>query len=538
MASPQREAETAEEQSAEAPLKNGADGQELPDLDLSHQRTEMARESFGKAFVQVLLATAILGGGLYLYWNHVQTQEEVRAIAKKAKERALRDNYQDLVEARKLFDQALELDSNHEYVVAASGLLEARLALDHGLPEHKSKAEAFISQAEGMDSEKAETFGGRGLLLVLDGKAEQAEKRMDELIKKGGRAAPIFDALGYAQMQLGKLKEARTAFRNAAESEWKNPRYNASVANLYFLDEDFRNADSYVKKALDTNPEHLYTKVLRARVNIARGEGTREAKEAIDDVLGRPPEELSPRIKALALVARAELLSFERKFKQALAAAEESLGSFETPDAHIAKGLVLAAMKKPSATEEIKKGLELFPYQPRAYHQGARALLAAGRAEDALALMDAWGEKLEKDDRFYIAFGNLLLSKGDKEKAKQNYEKALEIDKGNAEAYYRLGALMREAKDYDKAIDYFNKAVAVREHYPEVYEAMGWIYMDQGHYNDALPLFAQALTYYKAQNADRKMMRKLIDDVADALKKSKKKSWVKPWRKEAKDLIR
>ena len=538
MASPQREAETATEETAEVPLKNGAEGGELPDFEVSHQRTEMARESFGKAFVQVLLATVLLGGGLYLYWNHVQTQEEVRSIAKKAKERALRDNYLDLVEARKLFDEALALDSNHEYVVAASGLLEARMALDHGLMDHKSKAESFIGQAEEMGSEKGETFGGRGLLLVLDGKYEEAEKRMNDLITKGGRAAPIFDALGQAQMRLGKLKEARTAFRNGAESEWKNPRYNAQVAWLYFIDEDLRNADSYVKKALDTNPEHLYSKVLRARVNIARAEGTREAKEMVEDVLGRPETELSPRIKALALVARAELLLFERKFKKAISAADESLGAFETPGAHLAKGLALAATKQASAMAELKKGLEMFPYQPRAYHQGARALLEAGRSDDALSLMNAWGEKLEKDDRFYIAYGNLLLAKGDKEKAKAQYEKALEIDRGNAEAYYRLGAMMREAKDYDKAIDYFNKAVAARENYPEVYEAMGWIYMDQGHYNDALPLFAQALTYYKGQHADRKQMLALIKDVAAALKKARKKSWVQPWLKESKDLIR
>ncbi len=363
-----------------------------------------------------------------------------------------------------------------------------------------------------------------------------------DIVNKGGRGPAIFEALGLSQRHQGKLSDARKSLRAAADAEWRNPRYNAYTAEIYLQDNELQNAKSYVKKALDANPNHILGLLLEARVNIARGEDVKTAKDNIDDVLSRPDGELNDYLKAYAKATQAEFFIFDRKYKQAVAAAEEALAlAPNLPVANFAKGIALAHTGNATALPALQKAFEVYPYAPRAYHQAALALIDQNRADEAMQVMQLWGKNVAKDAAYYIAYGNLLLRKGDEntKAAVEKYQQALKEDPEAEEAYYRLGRIHQKAKEYDKAVDNYNKAVEIREHYAEVYEAMGWLYSDQGHFNDALPLFAKALTYYKEQRVPRTKLNALRKKVGKALKANRRyRSYYKPWMKESKALIR
>lgn len=543
MASPQKGQESSTHGSADAVINGSIGAQTSGDDDFEgfvRTRPEK-RESFSKALLQVTMVTLVLGGGLYLYWGQVQIDEEVRAIATEAKALMLRDSATDLFAAETKFKQARELDSDHPYVVAALALLNAQLWFDYGLADRRKESETLTRLVEEWDVEKAERYGARGLIDLGENKHAEVEAYLVEVTNRSGGAPAIYASLGLAQRGLGKMAAARKSLLRAAESEWRNPRHNSWIAQLYFDDGQLRNATKFVKKALDANPDHLLTLVLDARVRIARGEGLKEAQERLDDVLGRGDGALTPRVHALALVGQCELALFDRKFKLAATRAGEAIAALDMPEGHLCKGIAVLGNKpkNPAAFEEIQKGLEMFAFAPRAYHDSAKALLAANRTDESLKIMNLWGEKVPKDAAYYLAFANLLLETGATQEAVKNYEEAIKNDPRAAEALFRLGSISQAANEFDKAIDFYNKAVSAHEAYPEVYEAMGWLYGEQGHWNDALPLFAQALTYFKAKRTDRKKMNKLRNDVGDALGKNRKyRRYKRPWLSESKALIR
>ena len=507
MASPQREADLsapgAEEASAQMSALNGgadAPGTEDEGYYEGLQRTDSGtRETAGRAAFSVLVWAVVFAGGLFLYWHHVNTEEAVRDLGAKAKAQIAKDNPKNLAQAADLLKQAHGLDGSDPYVLSALGLADAELWVEYGEPGRKADAVKFTDDAAKAKAQKAERYGARGLILLGQGKAADAEKVLVGVVNKGGMGAPIFGSLGIVQRAEGKATDARDAFSRAQQSEWTDPRYAYWSARTYFDDGDYTNALTFAKKALDANPDHLRTKVLRTRIAIAQGKVTEDARSALKDVLSRPADQLSPRLKALALTARSELLRYQRNPAAAVKAADQALAADgNLADAHLAKGLALADLKKGSAFAEVQKGLDAFPYAPRAYHQAAVTLLGDGQADQALKVMNLWGSKLAKDADYLIAYGNLLVKKGDSDGAMQRYQAAVKLNPDAAEAYYRMGVIDQGNKDYGKAVDMFNKAVQARETYPEVYEAMGWIYMTQGHPNDAVPQFAQALKYYHA----------------------------------------
>ncbi|MDF1563017.1 MAG: tetratricopeptide repeat protein [Deltaproteobacteria bacterium] len=557
MSSPQREVEpVSDDEKIADGGTNGSSGAQLPDEAFveGFQRTApVTRESFGKASIQIIIATGLFMGALYFYWNHVQVQEQVRDLASQAKDAMMRDNPADLAKAQTLLDEALGLDSGHKYVVATKALINARLYQEYGIESAKAVANDFSGQAEKKDVQKQERYGAKGILMVAEGKYAEAETYLVDIVNQGGRGASIFEGLGLAQRYQGKLGDARKSLRAAAESEWRNPRYNAYTAEIYLQDNELTNAKSFVKKTLDANPNHILGLLLESRVNIARDDDVKKAKDNLDDVLARPEGELNPYLLAYAKATLAEFHIYNREYQKAVTAAEEALAAApKLPVAHFAKGVALANMGNATALPALQTAYENYPYAPRAYHLAALALLEQNRAEEALQIMELWGKNVAKSANYHVAYGNILLKKGDEhiEEATKHFQDAIKADPEAREAYLRIGMIHQKAargmkdeeerkKEYDKAIDAYNTAVGIKEQYAEVYEAMGWLYSEQGHFNEALPLFAKALTFFKNDRVERDKLNKIREDVGEALKKDKKfKRYYQPWMDESKALIR
>jgi tetratricopeptide (TPR) repeat protein len=547
MASPQRKPEPAasnKEESTDASQPNAAGGPDpQPDDGGYYEGLQVTapekKDGAGKAFLHVFLATAILGGGLFLYWQKVQRDEEVHNRAAEARGTYLRDNFRDLQDADRLLTEALELDDRHGFSLATRGLINGYLWLDHGLADRRSVSESFTAQAEERGARIQERYAARALILLGSGNAVEAERMLvDDVINEGGSGPAIFGALGLSQRAQGKLTDARSALQRAAEAERRSPRFNHWIAQMYFDGEEHGNAATFVERALDVNPDHVLTLVLRSRNQIARGDGLKQASETLEEILGRGDREVSPRVRALALVGQSEHRRFERNFQESLTLADQALEVMALPEAHLARGFALAGLRQDGALDAIRAGLDGFQYAPRAYHQAARILLAGQRPDDALEVMNLWGERLPRNADYHIAFGNLLVEKRDNEEAKSHYEQAIALNPRASEAHYRLGTLAVAADDVQAAIDHFNEAVRIRERYPEVYEAMGWIYMEQRHFADSLRQFVHAINYYQAQNADRQQLNRLRRDVGAALNRHRQRRMAQMWLTESRELIR
>lgn len=90
----------------------------------------------------------------------------------------------------------------------------------------------------------------------------------------------------------------------------------------------------------------------------------------------------------------------------------------------------------------------------------------------------------------FIAIGVQEHDKGNYDKAVQNYEKALEAEKGNEEAYYELGLTYMKMKKYDKSIECAEKLIKNKKDYvARGYHLKGMCQDYTGKHKDAVNSF-------------------------------------------------
>jgi predicted Zn finger-like uncharacterized protein len=71
-------------------------------------------------------------------------------------------------------------------------------------------------------------------------------------------------------------------------------------------------------------------------------------------------------------------------------------------------------------------------------------------------------------------------------KAVAEYNKALQIDPGNPQAYFGRARCRLNTGQYDKAIADFNKAVKFNPNYSKAYDNLGWLYMKRGEFDKSI----------------------------------------------------
>jgi len=119
----------------------------------------------------------------------------------------------------------------------------------------------------------------------------------------------------------------------------------------------------------------------------------------------------------------------------------------------------------------------------------------------------------------YINMGGAYLSSRDFEKARQNFEKALEMNrKINNQIYYgvlynNLGIVYKEKKDFDRAFDYYNRCLEIRSRLADtagmaqVYNNLGDYYYLTGDFNKAIEVLDKALNFSRRAGNIRSQMK-------------------------------
>ena len=108
----------------------------------------------------------------------------------------------------------------------------------------------------------------------------------------------------------------------------------------------------------------------------------------------------------------------------------------------------------------------------------------------------------------YRGLGAVYLGLGESEKAKEAFEKALEMDNTTIEEgtykkmyrkYYSRGLTYYEMREYDKAISDFNKAIELQSDYAEAYRDLGKAYVAIGDTANAKEAFETAVRLFEEQ---------------------------------------
>ena len=518
------------------------------------QRDWKKRESFASAMVQILVVAVLLAGAVYFFYSRATTKKEIADRMKEAKELAQRDNPRDLDKAFEELEAIFELDPDAREALALAADIETQRWLVHRLEGAESRARDYIKRAEAQESRTEDRFAAQILILVAEGKTDEAEQLSEDLRKRGASSPKLWNALGEALQAKGNLPLARTSYAKAVEMAWRSPRLFSSYGEAMMDQADYRAAIDALQKAVTVNPDHTRAQLGLALARIYKEDRVKDASDTITQALAN--DSLTPGMKARALAASAELANFEKRYDDAVAAADQALQINPNERfALFARARALAMKKDPAAADAFKSAIERNKTSPVLYFTGAKLLQEAGSFDAALALLDGYeaffskvqlpdGDKvrsaLERDDRYWIVRGDLFRSAGKLDEALVAYDKAVAVDGVNRrQAHYARGALFLDKKDYDKAMADLDKVTPEdgTGTLPEAYEAKGRLLFAKEDYATGAQQFAFALTGMKRQQAPREQLNALLEDVTKLLVTNKQREMAKIWEQEAKPLI-
>ena len=516
----------------------------------------MKRESLTSVVVQLGAVALVLTGGVAFMKTRGDTKKEVAEKVKVAQSFAIKDNPADYDKALALLDEALAKDAKHADALALAGGLHAEKWFFHRVPQADSSARDFLSRAEAADARTEDRYAGKALLLIAEGKGAEADSYIDEVRKRGGQATKLFYVQGLAFASQGQLQLAKQALASAMDKGWKNPLFAAAYGEAMLAEGSFGPAADAFNKGLASNPEHLRSHLGAALTKLLKRDKIKDASDTIAAIQTKEAE-LTPGLKARLHTARAELLNFENKYDDAVQAADMALGfNALDPWALYVRARALALKKDTHAGAAFTQAIAHAKTMSLAYLDGAMLLQAAGDTSGALALLKNYettfgavkvkstdgteAPALDRDDRFWLAQGDVLRDSGKIDEAMASYDRAIAAKSVNqVRAHYSKGALLITQKEFDKANDILVHITPTdgSGHLAEAYVAMGDLLFQKKDWANACQNYAFALTRMKAQAAPREKLNGVLTDVEKRLLAAGQKPFAKAWVEEAKPLI-
>lgn len=514
------------------------------------------RESLTSALVQVGVVAVLLAGAVAFFVHRgtvrKQTEEHLRA----ARTAAMRGNPADLARAMTELEALFQIDAEARDAQALAADIQTVLWLEHRQPGADAKAREHLARAEQLESQSGERYGAHALHLLAEGKSAEAEQYLAGLEARGANNARLMLARALALQARGDLPGARQAFARAAEASWRDPRFTTAYGEALLDEGQYPQAVEAFAKATSVNPDHLLARVSTALAHTYQGRKTEEAQQVLSDVEARGAE-LTPGLKARAGALKAELALARGAPDEALAAAEEALKA--VPDEHyalFARARALAVKRDAQARAAFEAAIARRRNAPLLYLDGARALQAAGDADGAVALLDAYeatfgpvrtttadGQQaglLEKDSRYWLARGGVLEAASRPDDALDAYDKALAARGVElARAQYAKGALLLARKDYEGARPLL-AAVAPDSGagtMAEAYTAMGDLLFAQGEHAAGCQHYFFGLARARAQGTPREALAERVEDIRKRLESAGQASMAKAWKAESSSLL-
>ena len=513
------------------------------------------RESFGSAMVQIVVVAALLAVTVYLVYRRGSNKRDIADLMTQARATALKGNLSDMKKALTIADEALAKDPAAGDPNAFEAAMYTDLWLIHHEPGADAKAKDFLEKAKKAEAQTEERYGAQAMHLVAAGKNKEAEDFVEALRKKGGSGARIFYAQALALRNQGNLKLAGVGFKSAVDKAWKDLNY-ASGYGEELLEEGTPGALDAFNRATTQNSEHFRARLGLALARVQRKDRVGDAENIIKELMARESE-MSPPQKARAMAIGALILNIQQQYDAAIAAADQA--SKLNPDdawALHAKANALALKKDPGAAAAYDAVVAKNPAAPTFYFEGAANLQKAGQPDAAMALLSKYetffknvknltidGKDeiyLDRDDRYWIARGELLRTAGKADDAMAAFDKAIAAKSINlSRAYYSKAALLIEKKEFDRAgellVDITPPDGSGR--IAEAYMAMGEILFFKKEFGPGCQNYAYALTRMKAAQEPREKLNDLVTDVEKRLKAANQKDIAKVWVTEAKPLI-
>jgi len=410
------------------------------------------------------------------------------------------------------------------------------------------EALALAKEAAQIQPSSAAVLVALGRAQRAAGKAKAAVASFQKVVARNPQSPDAYNELALAQAQAGMEQEARQAFQKALElSDGKNPRALAGLGLLEAragnvgeaqelakrLQQQYPDSpvghtvegDIYVAqkqyaraiKAYEAAPEGSWNSELVRRLYDARKLSGDEvgAEKTLADWLAKHPED-----SAVRLALAADQLQTERK-QEAITEYERLLA--EQPDNPVALNNLAWLYREagdPRALELAERAYKIAPQDPTIAATYARlivselepaveldgdsipteivsalASLHEGKFDEALGAANALQRRNPRDPATYNLKGAIFLGKKDVPAAREQFERALQVDPAFAPAALNLAALELRDGNEDAARQRYRSLLKYDERNAKVLVALAQLESRAGHTEEALDLLQQSRQY-------------------------------------------
>jgi Tfp pilus assembly protein PilF len=192
--------------------------------------------------------------------------------------------------------------------------------------------------------------------------------------------------------------------------------------------------------------------------------------------------------KALAIASL-----YRKNFQQAMADIQEAEKiNDDDPEVHNIKGLIYFGLRDyKDAEKSYKKAIKLKSDYSEARYNLCGLYITFDKWDDAAEQCDKAASDLlyRSRDKAFTSLGVAYFRKGDIDKAKECYQKALEINPALVYTHNELGKLYMSTGKEREAIEEFRKAVNGYDLYDEAHYNLGLAYLKVGKIEDACASF-------------------------------------------------
>jgi len=290
--------------------------------------------------------------------------------------------------------------------------------------------------------------------------------------------------LGYVYRALRRPADAIAALRKSVELK---PDVFESNLNLGLLLEEQGSADAttFLSKATTLKPEsnanHNLARAWLALGRVLTSTKPAEALAAFGQGARLDPQNAEPHLRsAILLEQQKSYPDAEREFKQA--------ATLDPHSSEAMAGLVniyMETRRLPEAETALRQFLKLDPQNNNAQVQLGRVLVAEGKTEDALPLLEN-ALKQQNDAVALRELAGLHALNKQYDQAAAEYRELLKVSPNNADLHYALGTVLMNRKDMPGAQQEFIAAVNAKRDFPEAYGNLAVVAAENKNYPLAL----------------------------------------------------
>jgi tetratricopeptide (TPR) repeat protein len=295
----------------------------------------------------------------------------------------------------------------------------------------------------------------RAYLSVRSGQLDAAARDLnvaERLRLDDGARYALWLHSGVLALARGKPRQAAAEFQRAIFLSPRHPHGYANLTQAYWRDGDLARARAVLEHALRLAPDDVDLGETRVRLLLEQGDAAR-ALDALDRVLALVARRPDARPSHPLLREKARLLYELRRYPEALPACREALRA--RPDDPVALRLHAEVLLELGQPREALEAFDAFLRHGKpdldVYRRRARARAAtgdlAGVADDCTLALE-----LSREPSLYNARGWARLVIGSPREALRDFESALELAPGDAEALIGRGSARLELKSAKAAV--------------------------------------------------------------------------------------